>query len=67
MKVTDESLCIENPPKIMPLGCAGGCQISLTEVVLTSGKRMPTGGPGTITHKICRMTDQARVLYVAYI
>lgn len=45
----------------MPLGCAGGCQMSLTDVVLTSGKRMPTGGPGTVTHK---MTNQVRVLHV---
>lgn len=35
----------------MPLGWAGGCQISLTDVVLTSGKRMPTGGPGTVTQR----------------
>lgn len=34
-------------PRMMPLGVAGGCQISRTEVVLTSGNRMPTGGPGT--------------------
>lgn len=32
---------------MMPLGCAGDCQIKRTEVVLTSGKRIPTGGPGT--------------------
>lgn len=34
---------------MIPLGCAGGCQMSLTDVVLTSGNRMPTGGPGTET------------------
>lgn len=34
-------------PRMMPLGAAGGCQISRTDVVLTSGNRMPTGGPGT--------------------
>lgn len=38
-------------PRMMPLGCAGGCQMSLTEVVLTSGKRIPTGGPGTVRDK----------------
>lgn len=32
---------------MMPLGAAGGCQISRTDVVLTSGNRMPMGGPGT--------------------
>lgn len=32
---------------MMPLGAVGGCQISRTDVVLTSGNRMPTGGPGT--------------------
>lgn len=44
-----EVLLIVNSPSIIPLGCAGGCQISLTEVVLTSGNKMPTGGPGTVT------------------
>lgn len=34
-------------PRMMPLGAAGGCQISRTDVVLTSGNRMPIGGPGT--------------------
>lgn len=34
-------------PRMMPLGSAGGCQMSRTKVVLTSGKRIPTGGPGT--------------------
>lgn len=34
-------------PSIMPLGCEGDCQISRTEVVRTSGNRIPTGGPGT--------------------
>lgn len=34
----------------MPLGWAGGCQMSRTEVVLTSGKRIPTGGPGTASN-----------------
>lgn len=42
-------LLIVNSPSIIPLGCAGGCQISLTELVLTSGNKMPTGGPGTVT------------------
>lgn len=32
---------------MMPLGCEGDCQMSRTEVVRTSGNRMPTGGPGT--------------------
>jgi hypothetical protein len=32
---------------MIPFGVAGGCQISLTDVVLTSGNRMPMGGPGT--------------------
>lgn len=31
----------------MPLGCEGDCQISRTDVVRTSGNRIPTGGPGT--------------------
>lgn len=31
----------------MPLGWAGDCQIRRTEVVRTSGNRIPTGGPGT--------------------
>lgn len=41
--------CVTGPnsPRIMPLGWAGGCQMSRTELVLTSGKRIPTGGPGT--------------------
>lgn len=34
-------------PRMTPLGAAGGCQTSRTKVVLTSGKRSPTGGPGT--------------------
>lgn len=34
-------------PRIIPLGWAGDCQISLTEVVRTSGNKIPTGGPGT--------------------
>ena len=34
-------------PRMMPLGAAGGCQTSRTDVVRTSGNRMPTGGPGT--------------------
>lgn len=29
------------------MGAAGGCQMRRTKVVLTSGKRIPTGGPGT--------------------
>lgn len=37
----------KSSPRMMPLGAAGGCQISRTDVVLTSGKRMPMGGPGT--------------------
>lgn len=37
----------EGSPRMMPLGAAGGCQISRTDVVLTSGNRMPMGGPGT--------------------
>lgn len=38
-------------PRMMPLGAAGGCQTSRTDVVRTSGNRMPTGGPGTGGHK----------------
>lgn len=39
----------------MPLGCEGDCQISRTEVVRTSGNRMPTGGPGTSSRVLSRM------------
>lgn len=34
-------------PRMTPLGAVGGCQMSRTEVVLTSGNSIPTGGPGT--------------------
>ena len=32
----------------MPLGWDGDCQMRRTDVVRTSGNRMPTGGPGTV-------------------
>lgn len=37
-----------NSPKMMPLGWAGGCHMRRTDEVLTSGNRMPIGGPGTV-------------------
>lgn len=37
----------QHSPRMMPLGWAGLCQMSRTELVRTSGNRMPTGGPGT--------------------
>lgn len=41
--------------------------MSLTEVVLTSGKRMPTGGPGTVIHKKYKTTNQARIIIIIII
>ena len=46
--------CADLSPRMMPLGWAGGCQMSLTEEVLTSGNRMPTGGPGTMGDRYVR-------------
>lgn len=50
-----------NLPRMMPLGWAGGCQMSRTEVVLTSGKRIPTGGPGTAISEITHLVICKRI------
>lgn len=36
----------------MPFGWAGDCQIRRTDVVRTSGNRIPTGGPGTVSRRL---------------
>lgn len=54
MKKTKKKTCSDSP-RMIPLGCAGDCQMSRTELVRTSGNRIPTGGPGTSSSVRSRM------------
>ena len=47
-------------PRMIPFGCAGGCQVRHTEEVRTSGNRIPTGGPGTKGHEQRSSAEQER-------
>lgn len=58
MKKKKNRKTCSDSPRMIPLGCAGDCQMSRTELVRTSGNRIPTGGPGTSSSVRSRMCGE---------